>query len=378
MDGNSLLDRWRRFADWATANSTDLLIGLGIGIVIIAALIGLRGLGRRICGGKNAHGWRKVIEGILARTNLFFIIMVAAKVVSGQVPLPGGVARIINVLFVAATAFQVAIWTRALIVGWIEHRVGAGEEHRTLGTAIGLIRVLVTVAAFLIAIIVILDNLGVNVTGLVAGLGIGGIAIGLAAQGIFSDLFAALAIIFDRPFRKGDTINVGGGTTGQTGTVENIGLKTTRIRALDGELVAYGNAELLKMRIHNYAMQDHRRVVMRFGVTYETPPDLLHSIPGELRTIIDACDRARFDRSHLMGFGASSLDFETVYIIDSADYLTFAEARHEIMLATLKRFSTLGIAFAYPTQTTYTAAPDGTLIMPWPPSLAKAEPAAGK
>lgn len=370
MDGNSLFDRWRRFSEWASANSTELLVGLGIGIGIVILLIGVRGLGRRICGGEQARGLRKVVEGVLARTNLFFIIMVAARVVSTQVPLPEGIARIIAVLFVAATAFQVAIWVRAAIIGWIEHRVGAGEEHRTLGTAIGLIRVLVTIAAFLIATIVILDNLGVNVTGLVAGLGIGGIAIGLAAQGIFSDLFAALAIIFDRPFRKGDSINVGGGTTGQTGTVENIGLKTTRIRALDGELVAYGNAELLKMRIHNYAMLDHRRVLMRFGVTYETSPDLLEAIPREIQAIVEAQEHAAFDRCHLMAFGASSLDYETVFGVTSAEYAVFMETRQAVMLAILRRFDELGVAFAYPTQTTYTAAPDGTLVMPWPPTMA--------
>lgn len=371
MNQLDLFDRWQRFADWLAANSTELLTALGIGLAIMAVLYGVRAFGRRLLGGDKARGWRKVFASTLARTNLFFMTMVSIRLVVTQLDLPERTIGLINILFVAAVAFQIAIWVRALIIGWIEHRVGAGEEHRTLGTAIGLIRVLVTIAAFLIAIIVVLDNAGVNVTGLVAGLGIGGIAIGLAAQGIFSDLFAALAIIFDRPFRKGDTINVGGGTGGQTGTVENIGLKTTRIRALDGELVAYGNAELLKMRIHNFALMDHRRIVMHFGVTYETDPDLLEAIPKEVQAIIDAQDHAKFDRSHLMGFGASSLDYETVYIVDSPEFPVFAHARHGIMLALIKRFAELGINFAYPTQTTYTAAPDGTLVMPWAPPRAE-------
>jgi small-conductance mechanosensitive channel len=366
-----LFDRWRRFSDWIAANSIELLTALGIAAAIVALLVGLRALIRRKLGGPEASGWRKILAGIFGRTNLFFIVMVAAKLVMTQVDLPANTTRFINILFIAATALQLAIWTRALIIGWIEHRVGAGEEHRTLGTAIGLIRVLVTIVVFAIAIVVVFDNLGVNVTGLVAGLGIGGIAIGLAAQGIFSDLFAALAIIFDRPFRKGDTINVGGAPGGQTGTVENIGLKTTRVRALDGELVAYGNAELLKMRIHNYALMQHRRIVLHFGVTYETAPELLEKIPGEVQAIIEAQDHASFDRSHLMGFGASSLDYETIYIVDSPEFPVFAHARHGIMLALIKRFAELGINFAYPTQTTYTAAPDGTLVMPWPPGMAK-------
>ena len=138
-----------------------------------------------------------------------------------------------------------------------------------------LIRVLVSVALFAIAIIVILDNLGVNVTALVAGLGIGGIAIGLAAQGIFSDLFAALAIMFDKPFRRGDTIRYG--TT--TGTVERIGLKTTRLRALTGEQVIMANTKLLEQEIHNLAEAKVRRITLPFGLTYQTPPETLERLP---------------------------------------------------------------------------------------------------
>ena len=132
-------------------------------------------------------------------------------------------------MFVISAAFQAAVWARELVLGYVEHRVGADEQHSTLGSAVGIIRLLVTVALFAIAIILILDNVGVNVTGLIAGLGIGGIAIGLAAQGIFSDLFAALSIIFDKPFRRGDVIRI----EGVQGHVEDIGLKTTRIRVAD-------------------------------------------------------------------------------------------------------------------------------------------------
>jgi len=366
-----LFTNWRRLVAWASEHSGEIAAAIGLGLLFILVMIGIRGLGRRMLGGAQATGWRKVFEGILARTYLFFIIAAAAKLVSLQVALPTRIGHAINFVFVAAAALQVAIWTRALVIGSIERRVGEGEEHRALGTAMGLIRGLVTVAAFLIAIIVILDNVGVNVTGLVAGLGIGGIAIGLAAQGIFSDLFAALAIIFDRPFRKGDTINVGGGLTGQIGTVEHIGLKTTRLRSLDGELVAYGNAELLKMRLHNYAMQERRRVVMLLGVRYETAPDLLDAIPGEIRAIIEAQEQTTFDRSHMIAFAPSAIDFETVYFVETADFNAFADIRHRVMLAIVRRFAELGIQHGYPTQTVYSAGPDGRHVMPWPPAVAK-------
>jgi len=363
-------DRWRRFGAWIADNYLEILSAIGLGILIVLALIGLRGLGRRLMGRAQATGWRKTLEGIFARTYLFFIVMAAAKLVSLQLDLPRRAEDAINILFIIAAALQVAIWTRALVIGAIENRLGDGEGSRNLGTAMGLIRVLVTVAAFLIAIIVILDNVGVDVTALVAGLGIGGIAIGLAAQGIFSDLFAALAIIFDRPFRKGDTINVGGGLTGQIGTVEHIGLKTTRLRALDGELVAYGNAELLKQRLHNYALQERRRVVMLLGVRYETAPDLLAAIPGEIKAIVEAQEQTTFDRSHMIAFAPSSIDFETAYFVETGDFNTFADIRHAVLLAIVRRFAELGIQHGYPTQTTYTAGPDGQLVMPWPPTMA--------
>jgi small-conductance mechanosensitive channel len=360
--------RW--LVRWFSNNSTELLTALGVGFGILLVLIGLRWLARRLLGGGKADGWRGVFEKTVARTRLYFLIPLAAKLASEQQDFPSRVSGLIDFIFTIAAALQVAIWARALVIGFIEQKVGAGENHRTLGTAMGLIRVLVTAAAFMIAGIVILDNLGVDVTGLVAGLGIGGIAIGLAAQGIFGDLFAALAIIFDRPFRKGDTINVGGGTAGFVGTVENIGLKTTRLRSLDGELVAFGNADLLKNRLHNYALLQRRRVLMHFGVRYETPPDLLDKIPDIVREVVEAQETTSFDRCHAYLFAASSIDFETVYFVDALDFETFASRRHAVMLGILRRFSEQGIGFAYPTQTTYTAGPDGELVMPWPPGLA--------
>ena len=180
-----------------------------------------------------------------------------------------------DILFVIAAALQGAIWGREIILGVIASRVGDDDGSSTLGNAMSLIRVLVSVALFAIALIVILDNLGVNVTGLVAGLGIGGIAIGLAAQGIFSDLFAALAIMFDRPFRRGDTIRYG--TT--TGTVERIGLKTTRMRGVGGEQVIMANTKLLEQELHNLAEAKVRRVFLPFALTSTPRADTLEALP---------------------------------------------------------------------------------------------------
>jgi small-conductance mechanosensitive channel len=349
---------------WVSGNGVDILIAAAAGTLIALLLLGLRGFGHRLVRNR-AEGidWRIVIGRVLAKTGLFFIVMASAELVAEHAETPPVLLRAINFLFVFAAAFQAAIWVRELVLGLVESKVGTEEgAHSTLGSAIGIIRLLVTVALFAIAIILILDNLGVNVTGLVAGLGIGGIAIGLAAQGIFKDLFSALAIIFDRPFRRGDTITF----DQTTGTVERIGLKSTRVRSLSGEEVVVSNDNLLNTRIQNWAALQRRRAVMVLQLVYQTPTDLLAALPGEIEKIVEAQPAARFDRAHISAFAASSIDLEFVFFVEAPDYPIFMQTKQDIMLAILRRFEVLGVSFAYPTQTTFTAAPDGTLIMPYP------------
>ena len=228
-----------------------------------------------------------------------------------------------------------------------------------------IVQLFVSVVIFGIAAVVILDNLGVNVTGLIAGLGIGGIAIGLAAQGIFSDLFAALSILFDRPFRRGDGIR----WDATSGTVEQIGLKSTRLRSDDGQEVVISNANLLNKEVHNFANLDHRRLALKLGVTYQTPIDKLEAIPGIMRGIIKGHDRTELVRCGMIDFGQSSLDFELLFLVHSIDYNYVFNTRAQICLEILKAFQREGIEFAYPTQTTFTAAPDGTLVMPYPDGI---------
>ncbi|MBA3677041.1 MAG: mechanosensitive ion channel family protein [Sphingosinicella sp.] len=349
---------------WLTGNSVDILIATAIGVAIGLVLLAIRGLGCKwLKTGEGSTKWRIIFARTLARTSIFFIIMASAMLVAENAETPPAVFRVISILFVVAAAFQAAIWVRELILGYIEHRVGPDEAHSTLGSAVGIIRLLVTVALFAIAIILIFDNLGVNVTGLVAGLGIGGIAIGLAAQGIFSDLFAALSIIFDKPFRRGDGIRF----ENTTGTVEQIGLKTTRIRSLDGQEVIVSNAKLLDMQVHNFTNLEHRRIVLTFGLVYRTDLDLLARVPSLVRDIVDSHDRTTMVRCGMIGFGPSSLDFELLFDVHSADFEDVFATRAAICLEILKAFRDNKVEFAYPTQTTFTAAPDGNLVMPYAP-----------
>ncbi len=196
---------------------------------------------------------------------------------------------------------------------------------------------------------------------MVAGLGIGGIAIGLAAQGIFSDLFAALAILFDKPFRKGDTIRFD-----QTvGRVEQIGLKTTRLRSLGGEQIIMANTKLLEREIHNLADGRLRRMTIPFGLRYETAPEKLARLEDMTTEVVETVKGCKPLRCTLTNFGASSLDYQLVLELKSNDADKLARDRASVMLALIERFAKEGIAFAYPAQIAYTAAPDGTLVMPY-------------
>jgi small-conductance mechanosensitive channel len=271
---------WRDTADWFAVHYMQILIAIGAAIVIYLLLATLKGLGKRYKGSRgDTIGYTNVLGRTVSKTTHFFMVMVSARLVAGYADAPPVVYRTIVFLFTIATVLQGAIWAREVILGLIERRTLAEDgQGETLANAMGLIRVLVTVALFAIAGIVVLDNLGVNVTGLVAGLGIGGIAIGLAAQGIFSDLFAALSIIFDKPFRRGESISYD--TT--TATVEKIGLKSTRLRALTGEKKVISNANLLQKEITSYHTLDHRRLKFAIGVIYQTAPVVAEQIPDIL------------------------------------------------------------------------------------------------
>ena len=345
-------------AAWLTGHSTRIIIAMMGGAAIIVLLYALKWLGGRVSRMNGARAdWRWVIGSALKRTRLWFMLAVALEVVARYGQAPADIAWVIHVLFVIGASLQGAVYARAVSLAAIEQRADGNGE---LGSALHVIRLLVTVALFTIAIILILSNLGVNVTGLIAGLGIGGIAIGLAAQGIFADLFAALSILFDRPFRVGDSVRWD--TT--QGDVEAIGLKTTRVRALTGEEVVISNTNLLGKEIHNYARLARRRIVMTLSIVYQTPPETAARLPDIVRGIVEH-EGAQLVRCGMVNFAPSSLDFEVHYNVQSEDYETVFQTRHRINIAILKRFAAEGITFAYPTQTTFTAAPDGTYVMPY-------------
>jgi small-conductance mechanosensitive channel len=296
--------------EWFVANQLGLLIGAAVAAAIIAGLLVIRWLGERARDkDPEGHSWKGVIGRSLAKTTLAFMIVAAADSFSTYADLPHRLARLIDIAWIVAFALQGAIWARELFLGMIARRV-ADANASAIANAMALIRLLVSFSVFAIAIILMLENLGVNVTALVAGLGIGGIAIGLAAQGIFSDLFAALSILFDKPFKRGDTIKY----DNTTGTVERIGLKTTRLRSLTGEQRVMANTKLLEREIQNLAVAKARRITIYLAV--EAPPEIasLDAIAAAAQQAVESRDGCKLVRCVLSGVGNDSFAQGVTYL----------------------------------------------------------------
>ncbi|MBA3668592.1 MAG: mechanosensitive ion channel [Sphingomonas sp.] len=356
------LQNTRSLIEWLADNRGALILGGLVAAAIVALMLILRMVGEKIAERHpNCVNWKGIIGAVLAKTGIIFMVAAALEIVASYAAIPSQIDRAVNIIFIIAFAIQMAVWVRELVMGSLRHRVGDEPGETTLGNAMSIVRVLVSVTAFALAAIFILDNLGVNVTTLVAGLGIGGIAIGLAAQGIFSDLFAALSIVFDRPFRRGDTIRFGD----TTGTVEQIGLKTTRVRAQGGEQVIMSNKNLLDLQIHNLASARARRTWLTFAIVHHTPPEKLALMPNIAEDSVKAVSSCRMVRCCIKALGASGIEYELVYDDRSIDFDTLAKHRSDICLGLVTLFAKNGIDLAYPTQTTFTAAPDGTMVMPY-------------
>jgi small-conductance mechanosensitive channel len=257
------------------------------------------------------------------------------------------VDHILDVLYgIVITWFAVRIILRLIrhsLEGYANKQPDPEAKKRELRGLSAIIKLLI----WSLALIFLLSNLGYNVTGIVAGLGIGGIAIALAAQAILGDLFSYFVILFDKPFEVGDFITV----DDKKGTIEKIGLKTTRVRSLTGEIIVMGNTNLTSARVHNYKQLERRRVAFILAVIYETPPEKLEQIPAMVQKIIKGREHITFDRAHLVAFATSSLNYEVVYFVENADLLIHMDQQHSIYLDILKKFAAEGIEFAYPTQT---------------------------
>lgn len=291
-----------------------------------------------------------LIVNLLRRTRWYFLLAVSLYTASQALHTSLAVHDGVRTFIFLIILLQSALWGTGIIAYMIAHmakqRLAEGAASATTLAALGFVMRLVL---WTVVLILALDNLGFNITTLVAGLGIGGIAVALALQSILGDLIASLSIALDKPFVIGDFIVV---DTIQ-GTVEHVGLKTTRLRSLSGEEIIIANADLLKSRIRNYRRMQERRAVFTVAITYATPPDKVASLPGFLKEAIMAQPDARFDRAHFKSFGESALLFEAVYFVTKPDYGVFMDVQEQINLNVLRRCTEEGIVFAFPTRTLY-------------------------
>ncbi len=349
------------FAD-RTLYGNELPVWLAAGGVALTVFLAMSGLSRFLHHRATAHA-RAGIDADGARADA---AVIAAQVLEGTrwplllvlalflgslvLTLPDQTGRPVDGAALLAFLLQALLWGNRFIAAWVEryHRRQLAEDAGT-ATTIATLGFVARLTLYTAVSLLALDNFGIQITALVAGLGIGGIAVALAAQSVLGDLFASLAITLDKPFVLGDFIIVGE----DMGAVERIGLKTTHVRSLWGEQIIFSNQDLLNSRIRNYGRMQERRVVFAIDVVYQASYEQLEAIPGMFRAIVEAQERTRFDRAHFKEYGDSALRYEIVYYVLDSDYTVYMDIQQAINLDIFRRFGEAGIKFAYPTRTVY-------------------------
>jgi small-conductance mechanosensitive channel len=333
----------------------DWGIALGLTAILLVALLWARRLvrsyHRRLLQTTHTELAEVPVE-VLSRTTLLFFIVLSVFTGLTTLTMAPGTHRVLRSVLTIALFWQSGVWITAAAAGWVERRRRHSEGvDRAVISSLAVIGFVIRVAIWAVVALLTLDNLGIEVTTLVAGLGIGGIAVALAVQNILGDLFASLSIAFDKPFVLGDFLIM----DDFLGAVEYIGIKSTRLRSLSGEQIILSNADLLKTRIRNYGRMVERRVVFETRIVYETPIEKLERVAPLIREIVEAQPDTRFDRSHFAKHSLSSLDFETVYYVLSPDYNRYMDTQQAINLRLHREFARLGIEFAHPVQRVFLA-----------------------
>ncbi len=308
-------------------------------------------LSKQATGGVSLAGGTRLAGNLLKATNFFFIVFFSLYAGSFFLSIAPNYSAVLGKAAVLVLLFQSAIWGSRAIAFWTDRQKEKriDQKETSEATTIAALGMVAKLALWSVIVLLALENLGVDITALIAGLGIGGIAVALALQNVLGDLFASLSIALDKPFVIGDFIIVGD----YMGTVEHIGLKSTRIKSLSGEQIIFSNNDLLNSRIRNSKRMRERRISFSLQLTYDTGAEKLKKVPSILKEIIESQDGTRFDRAHFHKYGEWSLDFEIVYIVTNPDYNFYMDIQQAINLAIYERFAAEGIAFAYPTKTVF-------------------------
>ncbi|HAZ12902.1 MAG: hypothetical protein A2X86_08935 [Bdellovibrionales bacterium GWA2_49_15] len=290
--------------------------------------------------------WDDVVILIIQKRVIpfLYLFVVANSVIA--LPIPSYIPSAIHKLLIGIGGIIAALMSLDLIKAILEHKISGISEQGHKG-----IVTLVRVVIWALTSLFILDNLGFKVTSIIAGLGIGGVAVALASQTLLSDIFNYFAILFDQPFEVGDHVIVGD----TSGTIESMGLKSTKIRSLVGEQIILSNTQLMNTKLHNFKRMDNRRVVFQLGVEYSTTHEQLQSIPTIISKIMTGIPDVKLDRCHFCEFAGSSLNFEIVYYVTGRDYQFHMDKQQQVFLAIFKEFELAKINFAFPTTTVHLA-----------------------
>lgn len=342
------------------------LIAAGVAIVVYLLLVLLqRLLVSRL--GKLAErtdtDFDDAVVDLVKNTRPFFFAAFALIAAMRGLVISPALGGPLHAILELLVLLQIGMWATGIVAFLVQRSLTQRAEtaDRIGVAAVRAIGITVKVVAWIIIVLIAIQNVfGKNILPLMTGLGVGGIAIALAVQNILGDLLAAVAIVFDRPFDVGDTIQI----DNLTGTVEQIGLKTTRLRSASGEQLVIGNAELLKARLRNFKRMHERRAVLNLDLTYDTPPAVVERIPGMIRQIVESQPNVRFDRSHFAAFMESALRVETIYFVEDTDYNRYMDTQQAVNLAVLKRFGAEKIQFAFPTRTLVTSTLESSPRLP--------------
>ncbi|MFC4158368.1 mechanosensitive ion channel family protein [Chitinimonas lacunae] len=286
----------------------------------------------------------EVLLGMVGQTKQLILIVIAIYIGAYQLVLGDTVERALDRVLMVALMVQAGLWLSHAALDWLRYRAesSADQHKQSMATHMALVGFMAQMVIWVVVVLSILANLGFNISALIASLGIGGVAVALAVQNILGDLFASMSIALDKPFVAGDSIVV----DTISGTVKQVGLKTTRVQADSGEEVVFANADLLKSRIRNYKRMEERRALFSFSVSYDTPPEKLRQIPDIVRDLILEQPDTRFDRASLKALSQSSLDYEVTYYMLKPAYALFMATQHAINISLIERFAEEGIRFA--------------------------------
>ena len=336
---------------WRDNSPEELTIALCVVLAIFVALLFVRRLvsARLLAWARRSSAqWDDIMAGVIASTHAVFLFVIALLLGIRSLEIAESVDTVIARVTVLALLVQVGLWLGRAIDGWLALRMSASlaSQDGSAALNLGILGFVARLLLWVILLLLALDNLGFNITTLVASLGIGGIAVALAVQNILGDLFGSLSIAIDKPFVVGDFIVI----DDMMGTVRNVGLKSTRIQSLSGEELVFSNADLLKSRIRNYKRMQERRVVFNFSLHPGIPPEKLRRALAIVKDILARQEGLRVDRVHLQSIKISSLDFEVVYYMLKPDFNLFMDTQQEIYLAMVESFAAEDIAFAQPFQ----------------------------